>query len=79
MKVDAQIEEECRRTVYLLSARVFLPKASLQETESSETYDEYSSHHKKTEMKVWHSLLVTFLIRELCKRPPQYDPLLSLS
>ena len=26
---------------------VFLAKALLQETESSETYGEYSSHHKK--------------------------------
>ena len=35
MKVDAQTEDECEQTGYSLSARVFLPKALLQETESS--------------------------------------------
>ena len=34
-------------TDYLPSARAFLPKALMQETEYSDTYDEYSSQHKK--------------------------------
>ena len=37
-------------TDYLLSARVFFPKALLQETEYSETYGEYSSQYKKNKL-----------------------------
>ena len=53
VKVDAQIGDECRRTVYLLSARVFLPRALLQKIELSETYGEYSSQYKKWTTLCW--------------------------
>ena len=36
-------------TDYLLSERVFLSKALLQETEKSETYGEYNKHLKKND------------------------------
>ena len=56
-------------TDYLLSAMVFLAKALLQETESSETYDEYRSHHKRdnfmlTARKIidWISIHQTYFV-----------------
>ena len=45
VKVDAQIEENCRRTISYLQG-YSCPKLQLQETEKSETYGEYSSQRK---------------------------------
>ena len=39
-------------TDYLLSERIFLPEALLQETEQSETYGEFSEHFKKNNFKL---------------------------
>ena len=49
MKVDAQIEENCRRTISYLQ-EYSCPKLQLQETELLETYDEYSSEYKKEQL-----------------------------
>ena len=46
MKVDAQIEENCRRTISYLQG-YSCPKLQLKETGKSETYGEYSSQCKK--------------------------------
>ena len=46
MKVDAQIEENCQWTISYLQEYP-CPKLQLQETEKSETYNEYSSQYKK--------------------------------
>ena len=46
MKVDTQIEENCRRTISYLQG-YSCPKLQLQETELSETHAEYSSQYKK--------------------------------
>ena len=46
MKVDAQIAENCQWTISYLQEYP-CPKLQLQETEKSETYNEYSSQYKK--------------------------------
>ena len=46
MKVDARIEDNCRRTISFLQG-YSCPKLQLQETEYSEIYGEYSSQYKK--------------------------------